>query len=395
MTTHSKFWLVLLSAAVIACSKKHAEEATTREPKRAASAHVDEPAHDALPTKVQLAKNVVDDAKITTAPVVKGVLVQTISLPGEIAVDPDKSARVASPVAGRIMSIAFQEGSAVKKGDVLATVRVPDVANVRAASAASSARATAAQSNATRVQALADKGLAAAQEAIAAKAEAASLDAESRALHEQVRVLGLGSAPGSGSDLTLRAPLTGVVLSRSAVLGQPVTADETIASLADLSEVWFLGRVFEKDLERVHVGSSVEVELNAYTKQRFSGTVEYVSRQIDPVARTLSARIRLTNTTDQLRVGLYGVARVSLGENEAKEPSLLVPRTAVTEIGKKPVVFVRQSDGDFELHEVMLGNAALGQVEIVAGLREGEQVVVEGIFTLKSVVLKSTLADED
>ena len=73
---------------------------------------------------------------------------------------------------------------------------------------------------------------------------------------------------------------------------------------------------------------------------------------------------------------------------------LVVPRSAVTEIADKPIVFVREADGEFELHEVTLGRAAPGKVEILAGLREGESVVVDGVFTLKSMVLKGTFAEE-
>lgn len=76
-------------------------------------------------------------------------------------------------------------------------------------------------------------------------------------------------------------------------------------------------------------------------------------------------------------------------------PALVVPRTALTEVAGKTVVFVHHKDGDFELHEVVLGASALGRVEIASGLREGEEVVTSGAFTLKSAVLKSTIAEEE
>jgi cobalt-zinc-cadmium efflux system membrane fusion protein len=185
-----------------------------------------------------------------------------------------------------------------------------------------------------------------------------------------------------------------VVVARDAIVGQPVTADQTIATIADLAEVWFLGRVFEKNLGQVQVGAPAEIQLNAYPKERFTGSIEYLGKQIDPTARTVVARIRLTNRGDFLRIGLFGVARVGTGDEAKKKPVLVVPRSAVTEIGNKPTVFVRQPDGDFDLHEVVLGEGALGKVEVVNGLREGEQAVVEGVFTLKSAVLKNTFGEE-
>ncbi len=389
--------LLMLSAALLlACSKRGTKDATKNVdgPGPAASAHADEPEHEGLPKRVRLTQKVIAAAKIVTAPVAKEVLSTTLSLPGEVAADPDRSARVATPLAGRLVSVKFKEGSDVRKGDALAMVRIPELGKVRGALASTSAKAASARTNADRLSVLAEKGLAAKQEAVHAKAEADALDAEANALREQLGALGLG-AGGGGSELVLRAPVSGVVVTREAVVGQPITAEQTIAMIADLKEVWFLGRVFEKDLGQVRLGARAEVELNAYPKEHFQGTVEYLGKQIDTVARTVTARVRLTNRNDLLRLGLFGAARISVDDDPKKTPVLVVPRTALAEIGGKPVVFVRHADNDFELHHVVLGEAALGKVEIVSGLREGEQAVVEGVFTLKSVVLKSTLAEEE
>ena len=96
-----------------------------------------------------------------------------------------------------------------------------------------------------------------------------------------------------------------------------------------------------------------------------------------------------------MRLGLFGVARVDVGRGDAGVAStLVVSRDAIAEIGGKTVVFVREPDGDFDLHDVVLGSSALGKVQILNGLRDGEQVVTQGVFTLKSAVLKSTFGGE-
>ncbi|HYQ44461.1 MAG TPA: efflux RND transporter periplasmic adaptor subunit [Polyangiaceae bacterium] len=382
-------WLLVLASS--ACDAKPADGAKSNPTASAESEHRDEPEHEAFPTRVKLSQQVVADAKIECALAGKEVLTLTLTLPGEVSVDPDKSARVASPVSGRLSKIAFKEGSRVKKGELLATVRIPDLAKLRADRASAAVKAATTRSNATRLQELSLKGLAANQEVANASAEAASLEAEMHALDEQIQALGMGA---SASELRLLAPITGVVLSRSAVTGQPVTPENTIASIADLSEVWFLGRVFEKDLAAVQLGAQAEVELNAFPQRRFDGKVEYVGQQIDPTARTLTARIRLTNADDALRIGLFGNAHVAIGSAQS-HPVLVVPRSAVSEVGGKSVVFVRQADGDFDVHEVVLGESNLGKIQILSGLREGENVVVRGAFTLKSAVLRNSLAEEE
>ncbi len=390
--------LLFLVMASLGCDRTSGEpvpksEAAASSKPREPGEHKDEPDHEALPRKVKLSDKVIADATIRTAIATREVLSITLALPGEVSVDPDRSAYVASPVPGRLAQVFFNEGSVVQKGTVLATVRIPDIAKVRAAYAAASVKAAAARTNATRLEELSGKGLASNQETLNAKAEAEALEAEAKAVDQQIRTLGMG-ATWAGSELALRAPIAGIVVSRAAVVGQPVTSDETIAHIADLSEVWFLGRVFEKDLGDIHTGAKAEVQLNAFPKRRFNGTVEYIGRQIDPVARTVTARVRLTNQADVLRLGLFGIAHVAIG-TEQSDPVLVVPRSAIVEISGKPVVFVQQPDGDFELHDVLLGQSNLGKVQVLSGLRDGERVVVEGAFTVKSAVLRSSIAEEE
>lgn len=388
----------LLGLQLLGCEKPEAKRtdhaSTTASAGAVPSAHTDDQAHQALPKRLALTPQVVEDAKIRTEPVSKQVLAETLALPGELTADPDRMATVASPISGRLERVNFREGSAVRKGDALATLRVPDIARAKADYAVAQAKSLAARSNSDRLNELATKGLASQQEVMSAQADADALQAQSRAADELLRAIGAGSN-AINSELTLRAPIAGVVIFRDAVVGQPVTADRTIASIADLSEAWFMARVFEKDLERLKTGARTEVHLNAYAEQRFEGTVEYIGRQIDPTARTLTARIRIQNGTNLLSVGLFGTAFVETTAHEAGAAVLVVPQTAIVSIGDKPAVFVREPDGDFLLHEVVLGGHALGKTEVVSGLRAGENVVVDGAFTLKSIVLKSTFGEED
>lgn len=389
---------ITLLIAISACDKAAPQapaESAPAEQKTEAEAHRDEPEHEELPKRVRLADEVAKAARIATAPVLREVLAVTLSLPGEIVVDPDRAARLSSPIAGRIEDVRFREGSTVKKGDVLAVIRVPDLGKLRSGRSATLAQAKAARANALRQKELLSQRLTSEQAYLDAVASAESLELSARAAGEELGALGLSAESGNPSALTLRAPLSGVVTSRNAVVGQPVSAEEVLCEIADLAELWFLGRVFEKDLSKLKPEAAVEVQLNAYPQQRFAGNVEYIGRQVDPIARTVTARIRLTNRDDLLRVGLFGTAHVSTFDKTAREPVLVVPRSALIEVAGQQVVFVKQADKDFELHEVTLGESAEGKVQVVAGLREGEQVVVEGVFTLKSVVLKSSFAEEE
>jgi cobalt-zinc-cadmium efflux system membrane fusion protein len=210
-----------------------------------------------------------------------------------------------------------------------------------------------------------------------------------------LEALGGVSAAEAGTRQIIRAPLAGFVLSRDAVIGQTVAADHVIAVVGDLERAYFLGRLFEKDLAVVKPGARVEVRLNAYPREVFEGTVETIGKQLDPAARTVTARIVVRNHDDLLKVGLFGTGRVVTGPATVQRKRVVVPLAAVTRLAEKPAVFVQQPDGIYDVHEVTLGSTAAGRVEILTGLREGEAVVVDGVFTLKSAVLKSTFGEEE
>ena len=353
--------------------------------------------HEALPTKVRLPASVVRSAGIRTAAATSDSLPATVDLTGEIAADPDKSARLAARVPGRIVDVRIKEGGRVTAGQTVAVLESPELARARATLASAGARARSARLNADRLKSLEAKSLASGQEVSAAQAEAAALDAEVAAARQTLGALGQGSdeAQGGSARVTVRSPLTGFVLSRDAVQGQTVDAAHVIAVVGDLENVYFLGRLFEKDLARVKVGANTEVRLNAYPNEMFEGKIETIGRQLDAAARTVTARILVRNHGDLVKVGLFGTARVVVGGAEGSTKHVVVPLSAVTRVANKDVVFVRQPDGDFELHPVTVGRTAAGRVEILSGLRTGEQVVVDGAFTLKSAILKGTFGEEE
>jgi len=391
--------LVVLLVLVLACGERKAPAPQPPAPPTAKKApHADEPEeHEPLPSKVRLSAPVIAAAGVKVAPAATEALPATVELTGELATDPDRSASLSARVAGRIVEVKVKEGERVKAGQVVAVVESPELARARAALTSAQARARSAGLNARRLESLEGKALAAGQETTSARAEAEALEAEVAAARQTLAAFGPGAerAQGSVARMTLRAPLAGFVLSRNAVPGQAVSAEHVIAVIGDLSHAYFLGRLFEKDLARVKVGARAEVRLNAYPAEVFEGTIETIGKQLDPAARTVIARVLVQNHSDLLKVGLFGTARVVTEQSAGQPRRVVVPLTAVTRIADKDVVFVLQPDGDYEVHPVTPGRTAGGRVEILSGLREGERIVVEGVFTLKSAVLKSTFGEEE
>jgi cobalt-zinc-cadmium efflux system membrane fusion protein len=349
-----------------------------------------------LPNKVRLPPSVVRAAGIETAPTTLDSLPATVDLTGEIAADPDRSARLAARIPGRIIEVRVKEGDRVTAGQTVAILESPALARARATLTAAAARARSARLNAGRLERLEARSLASGQEASAAEADAAALEAEVAAARQTLSALGQGeveSRDGRAARVTIRTPLGGFVLSRDAVPGQSVDAEHVIAVIGDLDRVYFLGRLFEKDLARVSAGAASEVRLNAYPGEAFEGQIETIGRQLDPAARTVTARIVVRNHGDLVKIGLFGTARVVVGPSEPPVRRVVVPLAAVTRVANREAVFVLQPDGDFELHPVTLGRTAGGRVEILSGLGAGEAIVTEGVFSLKSAILKGTFGE--
>ena len=387
--------LLLIATLLFGCNRTQ-PSAPPHHDERDAGEHTDEEeTHEELPTKVRLDAKVVAAAGIKTAPVASAALPQTVELTGQLISDPDRTAKITARVPGRIVDVSFKEGDRVKRGALLAVVESPELARARATLTAAQVKARTAHQNLERLQPVADKGLASGQEVSAASAEAATLDAEVRAARQTLAAFGTDTESGDGARIELHAPVSGFVLSRDAVRGQTVTPEHVLFVVADLDKAYFTARLFEKDLARVRTGSVAEVHLNAYPHEVFIGNVESVGRALDEAQRTVLARIAVKNRNDLLKVGLFGTALVVVTDSAPRSPRPVVPLSAVTKIADRDCIFIRQPDGDFEVHRVTLGRSAEGKVEVVAGVRPGEEVVTEGVFTLKSAVLKGTFGEEE
>jgi membrane fusion protein, heavy metal efflux system len=381
------FFQVLIAAIALAACRK---------PAPASGEATRDGAQARAPARVHVATGVQADAKIRTERVVRDVLAAAVELPGEIVSQSDRTARVSSPVAGRLDDIKFGEGDVVKKGETLAVLRVPDLGRIRGALAAAEAKASAARADATRTKGLLDKQLATEQAWLDAQAGSASLEAEAAALREQLAAMGVAAEGGSGHQLVLRAPVAGIVVSREAVVGQPLRSDQTIATLADLSRVWFVGRVFERDLPLVQMDAPADVRLSAIPARRYEGRVDLVSRALDPATRSASVRIPLENPDGTMRIGMTGTVRVRSGDAGAapSAPVVSVPRAALSDIVGRRVVFVRTSPEEFAIRDVETASSVGDRIAVTRGVDDGEEVVVDGVFTLKSIALKSSFAEE-
>jgi RND family efflux transporter MFP subunit len=203
------------------------------------------------------------------------------------------------------------------------------------------------------------------------------------------RVGALHSTSQISSEVSLPAPASGTVTSRTVNSGEVIEANKELLRVTDLSSVWVVGQVYEKDLGKVHIGSAASITTEAYPGRVFRGQVSYVDPKVDPQTRTAQARIELANPGQQLKIGMYvNVAFATLGGVGSSVP--VAPLPAVQNIGNRQVVFVVTGDPNvFGMRPVHLGPESNGYYPVLEGLSVGDRIVTEGSFMLRAEWLKS------
>src|SRR5436305_15070458 len=176
------------------------------------------------------------------------------------------------------------------------------------------------------------------------------------------------------SEVTVPSPSSGTVTSRTVNPGEVIEANKELMRVTDLSTVWVVGQVYEKDLATVRVGSGANVTSDAYPGQVFRGRVTYVDPKIDQATRTAQVRIELANPRQMFKIGMYvNVAFGALGVAEKSTAS--VPKDAVQAINNQQVVFVAtDKPTEFIMRPVRIGAESNGFYPVLEGLTVGERV---------------------
>lgn len=198
--------------------------------------------------------------------------------------------------------------------------------------------------------------------------------------------------PPETSHTIVRAPISGVVVTREGAEGEVVGPEKVLVSIADLSRVWTLVDIYEKDLGQVRRGTAAEINVEAYPGETFRGTISYVSDLLDPETRTAKARVEIPNPQRKLKLGMFATVRLRARVADGTEAVTAIPSTAIQQIDGQPSVFVKRNPTTFQRRKVKLGPASGDLIEIAEGLKGDEQLVTTGSFTLKSEFLKEQLA---
>jgi membrane fusion protein, heavy metal efflux system len=375
--------IVILAALLLfaGCSKSHDQQSAPVEGKTEAR---DAKSSDNL---LHIEPGMMRDLRITTSVVEQRHGGDGVSLLGEVTVNEDSYSQVGAPLAARIVKITAGPGQHVTKGQQLAVLQSTEIGKARSENSTAQARLQLTRQTLERKRRLAGEHIVAQRDVQEAEAAVASAEAEVRASRSTLQALDATDSTSESSQLSLRAPISGMVIERTALMGQLAEPAQPLFKIADLSNVWLSVHAFERDAVRLQTGKTAKVTLPALPGRTFQAKITLIGKQVDTASRTIPVRIAIANGSGVLRPGMSATAWVPLGESS--QQIITVPAAAVQRIENQWYVFIPKSGDTFELRQVGRGRDLAGEIEIVRGLRSGETVVVDGAFLLKAEAEKA------
>jgi cobalt-zinc-cadmium efflux system membrane fusion protein len=302
-------------------------------------------------------------------------------LNGRITYNENFTARVSSPIAGRIVSLRLLPGDPVKAGDTLLALDSPELALAVADLNKAQADETRKRLAFERAQKLHDGEVLPRKDLESAEADMAQARAEAK--RARLRLRNLAPAGGAQEHYVLRSPISGVVSERKANPGLEVRPDLTdpLYVITDPTRLWVMIDLPERNLSKVEPGHPVAVEVDAWPGERFPGTIEKVGETVDPATRRIQVRCSLPNPARKLKPEMF--ARVTLLA-DAHQRALRVPNGALITEGLYSHIFVEKSIGVFEKRRVSLRLQDRDYSYVASGLNPGERVVASGALLLNS-----------
>jgi membrane fusion protein, heavy metal efflux system len=351
--------------------------------------------------KIKMSAEQAADQDIKLAKVEGGILSRHLLVPGTIAQDADRIARVPVRVVGTVSEMRKRLGEAVAKGEVVAVLDSREVAEAKSDFLTATVKADLEKTNFDRQQALWDKRISAESAFLNAKAAYSEATLRVDLARQKLSALGLNAAEVATSakrDETtpnlsslrryeLRSPLSGRVVERKVDVGTAVGKEgdpADVYTVADLSSVWIELAVPTVELPKVREGAKVTI-VGGDDAPRAEGKVVFVSPILNAETRSARVIVALPNKDMAWRPGTFVTTEVEIAQDMVK---VRLPKSAIQTIEGKKVAFARTPEG-FERRDVTIGKADDDSYEILKGLAPGDEVAIENSFLLKAELGKS------
>nr|MBI3614695.1 efflux RND transporter periplasmic adaptor subunit [Nitrospirota bacterium] len=347
---------------------------------------------------VRLAPEAVAAAGIEVRPVMLGAFRLHRDFPATVQPNKNKLAEVTTLVRGRATDVYVDVGADVQGGGLLAKLYSSDLGLAQSTYLKTAAKLHEGELVYERAKSLFEDKAISLAELQRREAEVKSVRAEAREARDRLRVLGMQETEIERLDrehtisayVPVPAPFTGRVIARNLAKGEVVETHHELFTVADLSEVWVVANVPEKDVRFIHRNQAVEIRLAAYPQEAFQGTITYVGDVLDPTTRTMGLRVTVPNRDGRLKPEMFATVRVY---TNIEAGVLTVPSAAIQRDQSRVLVFVQVEPGLFEARPVTIGEESGDGIKVLKGLREGDLVVTQGAFALKSELVKHQIQE--
>ena len=340
------------------------------------------------------------------------VVPRTFTVPGQIMMDEEQTAHIASYPDGKVLEVLKLPGDRVQRGTVLARLHSHSVHETVGALAQAFADVErqqsavlyeaqkrdrydhlyAIQAASLEQQQTSRQDLVQAQTALANAQATAHMEREHLGDLLQVPPASITPANLYTHELVpIKSPLAGTVISRSITPGAVLEPGNEAFTVSNLSRVWMIAQVNEADLANVRQGQRVNVRTKAWPDKNFPGRVTLIGSQLDPTTRTVQVRVTLSNPRDELKPLMF--ASATLDGTQTKQ-AIFIPESALQVMDGVNVAFVTQDGAHFTPTALETLPPVNGQVEVTQGLKPGDTIATGGAFMLKSAVLKSAMGSE-
>jgi membrane fusion protein, heavy metal efflux system len=200
---------------------------------------------------------------------------------------------------------------------------------------------------------------------------------------------------GTGQSVSrsiLKAPFSGIITSYHASIGEVADPSTELLAITDMSSLWILADVFEKDLSHIKTGKAVRVRVASYPDRVFQGEITHIADTMEPKTRTARVRCVVKNHEGLLKLEMFATIEIPV---DRKNSVLAVPDSSIQQIEGKSVVFVRKAEDEFQKREVQTGIASGGYTEIRSGLASGDLVASRGSFVVKTAFLRNLIGEDE
>ncbi|MFH0735263.1 MAG: efflux RND transporter periplasmic adaptor subunit [bacterium] len=350
---------------------------------------------------IVLSKEAQENINLETELITENNLTGTIKIPGVMLPNQDNEALVGSLLEGRVNKVLVNVGSYVNQGQELMLIEGISIGEIESAFLKSKAQLDFTETNYKRIKLLYEQNISAQKSLLEAEAEYNKASAEFMAEDKRIHSIGLDDADilnDNGKNnhskglYSIKAPISGVITERNVVIGQLIDPATNAFRIINTSKLLVEGQIFENDINKIAGFPEIKISTTTYPNKTFTGNVISISDVIDPNTRTIKLLANVNNGNKLLKPQMFCEISVPIS-GTAK--GIIINEKCLIRDGNNFFVFVQQSDTTFEKIKVTLGSKINEKVEIVKGLKLGDKIVTDGVFDIKSEMLKETFGEEE